>query len=240
MRISAVGFIGIVCAVSFTSLGFVSPVVAGTVFEAARVDARTMKSDLDIRVYVGDQGARVDVSANERLLLSYIESAERLTLVDHAAGIYVVNAVGRIPSPIWSPTLLRSTSRSLFALGGYCPSVEIRWSEVAHLEQCLAREAKDEVNPSFLRRTKVGEFLRLVTAGGDKRQLFEQATRILNWPSVEAGFPYAIRYFEDGRLVGEVRMLRAQRVLIPRRTFDVPKGVRRVPTSAVLAEQVSH
>ncbi len=213
---------------------------AGTIFDAARFDTDTLQRDLSIRVFMDTRDARVDVSFKGHPQVSWIESGARLTLINHVAGIYVVNDAPSDDSLAALPVSSRAVSNRLFALGSYCPAIEVRWPGTAYQVQCStehvgAQETKENVG----KRTKVGDFLRLTAATRDPQQLFEQAARILTGRSDEMKFPFVIQHFEAGKMQSELRMTAATENDIPRKTFEVPRGLRRMPFAAVIDRQAT-
>jgi hypothetical protein len=213
--------------------------LAGVVYEAGRFDGQTSQRDFEIRVLLDEREARADVSIDGHVQISMLQSGHTITLIDHVHGVYVVRDTRRDPSAAgaiaWQPT-----SRHLFALGSYCETVESYWSETVYQEECSKVEpAAPTDGGGIVSRTRVGEFLRLVAASSDPASLFDLAARGLMRSRDESTVPLIIRHFEAGKLVGEVRVLHITNRLLAAKSFDVPRGLRRISQDATLVREAS-
>lgn len=207
---------------------------ASTVYEAVRQDAQTSHRDLDVKIWTAAAQTRIDIWAAGRLRVSFIETGDNLAIVDHLARVYVSGKRLQDAAPTLAARAWRTTLHHLFALGSYCPTIELQYSSVVRFEQCASATDDDKSSDGVaigpvMQGTRAGDFLRAVLMTRDPDELFERvATEVLQSAPVEPGIPFVIRYFEDGKLHREFRVLRSAHAAVPRALFSVPGGLRRI------------
>ncbi|MBC7983532.1 MAG: hypothetical protein H7Y02_06735 [Candidatus Obscuribacterales bacterium] len=214
------------------------PLAAEMRYEATRFNSKTGARTLDVRILIGAQDLRVDVTVDGLPLLSAIETPDRLIVMDDIAGIYSVRAT--LTRAGATPRLHRTTSRSLSALGSYCNVAESRWSEKETQERCLVpTETQFESSTRIHRGTWIGEILAAIAACENPLALFELATRALTEASLETSFPVIIRHSTSNGVIGELRVLRVVNVAPLRNTFNMPRGYQPISQQRLSAIQAS-
>ena len=212
-------------------------VSATTVYEAARFDGLSGKRNFDVKVVVGQQGARVEVSAGGQARVSMIETDNKLILISHAAALYVEFDGAHDGAAAPNAITWHATHRRQLALGGYCRIFESRRSDSVYREQCSVAFEQAGKTKTQIHGTRVGEFLSLVAATNDSQVLFDMAVRTLAKADLLPNFPFVVHHFEQGKMVGELRVLTVVNDAPLNKILEMPKGLRRVPADAVVASR---
>jgi hypothetical protein len=206
---------------------------AATLLEGVRINYRTHKPDLNIKI-IADRGmVRADVVVDGQYQVSVFEFADRSVVLNHLERRYVVQIKERI-TPVVSAW--QATARRQFSMGGYCDIVEVQVSTTLLQERCLM----DTVSITGIAETSaqaIAEFLAVVAQDADMATLFNRAVDA-GAPGM-LGFPAIVRTYSNGVATGELRLVRMLTAARARDAFEIPSGFRQITGPSNLAAQAA-